>query len=51
MIPRKGILIQPISLAHREPITRREYREWVSVRWDDGTQGHMNFVHLEPDTN
>ena len=51
---RTGRIIPPISLdqctdgTYRGPLNRSESREWVSVKWDDGTQGFSSLTHLQP---
>jgi hypothetical protein len=47
-----GVVIPWIPLdkctdgSYRGPETDRERKCWVSVRWDDGTQGYSHAVYL-----
>lgn len=51
-VRRVGTIVKHIGLhectdgTYRGPHTEREIREWVSVKWDDGTQGYINRIHL-----
>lgn len=47
-----GVIVPHLALhecndgTYRGPCSEREIREWVSVKWDDGTQGYINRIYL-----
>lgn len=51
-VRRTGVIVSWLSQdkctdgTYRAPLTDRERRQWVSVRWNDGTQGYSSVVHL-----
>lgn len=53
-ISRTGTICSHIPLdkctdgTYRGPLDERERRTWVSVKWDDGTQGYTNLCHIAP---